>query len=52
MPDRSLECRFAELEDRENFFGRRAITQLMKILGVNEIVLSLDEAEKILLKKI
>ena len=27
------------------------ITQLMKILGVNEIVLSLDEAEKLLLKK-
>ena len=45
-----------ELFAREEILQRAGlesppITQLMKILGVNEIVLSLDEAEKILLKK-
>ncbi len=46
-----------ELFAREEILQRAGlesppITQLMKILGVNEIILSLDEAEKILLKKI
>ena len=46
-----------ELFAREEILQRAGlepppITQLMKTLGVNEIILSLDEAEKILLKKI
>ncbi|MBR1646758.1 MAG: energy-coupling factor transporter ATPase [Selenomonadaceae bacterium] len=45
-----------ELFAREEILTRAGlepppITQLMKTLGVNEIVLSLDEAEKLLLKK-